>query len=110
MPLRIEVDSTELDIIKFTDKKTQLPKEMRKQKFYWHKKGSKYPVEFDCTIDERALPIGYYNVDSDKLIDIDRFNSLSVNGFAVFEVISSSPYRADDKPFTKDDKPLNPVF
>jgi len=93
--LKIECDSNKVDVIKFVDKNNN-GKEMHKQTLFWHRENVKYPVQFEISIDSNAEPLqpGIYDVNADLLIDLDRFNSLSVNSYAVYDVIKGSHFVA----------------
>lgn len=93
--MKLEIDNMEVDKIKYNDKNTGEEKFIRKQSAYWHKKGTRYPVKISIGLgDLEALPTGVYNVDSEAILGVNRFESLEVNGYVTAEIIKDSPYKS----------------
>ena len=97
--MKIEIENSEITEIPFKNEQKGTSGVIRKQKAFWFKPGSKYPVPFEFSLgeDDQALLPGEYNVDAELFIDIDRFNSLSVNSYNVYETIKAGHKPASGK-------------
>lgn len=77
--VKIEIDSTEIDVFSGTSNRTGKPFSMRKQAAWVHLPGDRYPTRIEMTLDDdsQAYPKGEYKLGPRSLF-VDRFGRLSL--------------------------------